>query len=47
MSFRYDPADPTPTVGGRTLTGSMGVKDSRALEARPDVLTFTTDPLPT
>jgi uncharacterized protein len=25
----------------------MGVKDNRALEARPDVLTFTTDPLPT
>ncbi|WP_250027471.1 CocE/NonD family hydrolase [Paractinoplanes maris] len=47
VSFRYDPADPTPTVGGRTLTGSMGVKDNRALEARPDVLVFTTDPLPT
>ena len=47
LSFRYDPADPTPTVGGRTLTGSMGVKDNRRLEARPDVLTFTTDPLPT
>jgi putative CocE/NonD family hydrolase len=47
VSFRYDPADPTPTVGGRTLTGSMGVKDNRALESRPDVVTFTTDPLPT
>jgi putative CocE/NonD family hydrolase len=47
VSFRYDPADPTPAVGGRTLTGSMGVQDNRALEARPDVLTFTTDPLPT
>ena len=47
LSFRYDPADPTPTVGGRTLTGSMGVKDNRSLEARPDVLVFTTDPLPT
>ncbi|GAB2574012.1 hydrolase [Paractinoplanes abujensis] len=47
VRFRYDPADPTPTVGGRTLTGSMGVKDNRALEARADVLTFTTDPLPT
>ncbi|WP_250001951.1 CocE/NonD family hydrolase [Actinoplanes sp. M2I2] len=47
VSFRYDPADPTPTVGGRTLTGSMGVKDNRALEARADVLTFTTEPLPT
>ena len=47
VSFRYDPAHPTPTVGGRTLTGSMGVKDNRPLEARPDVVTFTTDPLPT
>ncbi|GIE83905.1 CocE/NonD family hydrolase [Actinoplanes regularis] len=45
--FRYDPADPTPSAGGRTLTGSMGVKDNRALEARRDVLVFTTDPLPT
>ncbi|GAA2705778.1 CocE/NonD family hydrolase [Actinoplanes palleronii] len=45
--FRYDPADPTPSVGGRTLTGSMGVKDNRALEARADVLVFSTDPLPT
>jgi putative CocE/NonD family hydrolase len=25
----------------------MGVKDNRELEARPDVRTFTTDPLPT
>ena len=47
VSFRYDPADPTPTVGGRTLSGSMGVKDNRTLEARPDVVTFTSDPLPT
>ncbi|MEU8814314.1 CocE/NonD family hydrolase [Actinoplanes sp. NPDC048796] len=47
VSFRYDPRRPTPTVGGRTLTGSMGVKDNRALESRPDVVTFTTDPLPT
>ncbi|WP_433297496.1 CocE/NonD family hydrolase [Actinoplanes sp. CA-030573] len=47
VSFRYDPADPTPTLGGRTLTGSMGVKDNRPLEGRPDVVTFTTDPLPT
>ncbi|HEX9999062.1 MAG TPA: CocE/NonD family hydrolase, partial [Actinoplanes sp.] len=46
VSFRYDPRDPTPGVGGRTLAGAPGVKDNRALEARPDVLTFTTDPLP-
>jgi putative CocE/NonD family hydrolase len=28
------------------MTGEMGVRDNCALEARPDVLTFTTDPLP-
>jgi uncharacterized protein len=44
-SFYYDPADPTPTVGGRLLTVDAGVKDNRGLEARADVLTFTTPPL--
>jgi hypothetical protein len=44
-SFYYDPADPTPTVGGRLLTVDAGVKDNSDLEARPDVLTFTTAPL--
>jgi hypothetical protein len=44
-SFYYDPADPTPTVGGRLLTPGAGVKDNRDLEARPDVLTFTSEPL--
>ncbi len=43
-SFRYDPTDPTPSVGGRTLSTDAGVKDNRALEARSDVLTFTTEP---
>ena len=47
VTFRYDPSDPTPTLGGRTLSGSMGVKDNRPLESRPDVRSFTTDPLPT
>jgi putative CocE/NonD family hydrolase len=47
VTFWYDPADPTPGVGGRTLTGSTGVKDNRDLETRPDVRAFTTDPLPT
>lgn len=47
VTFRYDPSDPTPTVGGRTLSGSMGVKDNRPLESRTDVRSFTTDPLPT
>ena len=43
--FRYDPADPTPSVGGRLMAPSGGARDNRALEARADVLTFTTAPL--
>lgn len=45
VTFRYDPADPTPSVGGRVLAGAAGVRDNRPLEARPDVLTFTSAPL--
>jgi uncharacterized protein len=44
-SFRYDPADPTPSVGGPLLTSKAGPADNRALEARPDVLVFTSAPL--
>jgi hypothetical protein len=44
-SFRYDPADPTPSVGGPLLTSKAGARDNRALEARPDVLVFTSAPL--
>jgi len=43
--FRYDPADPTPAVGGTSLSSNSGPRDNRALEARPDVLTYTTTPL--
>ncbi len=42
--YTYDPADPTPAVGG-TSTISFGPRDNRALERRPDVLTYTTPPL--
>jgi len=44
-TFRYDPADPTPSVGGRRLSSNAGVQDNQPLEARPDVLTFTTPPM--
>jgi putative CocE/NonD family hydrolase len=38
--YRYDPADPTPAVGGiRLLRG--GRRDNRKLEARSDVLMFS------
>jgi uncharacterized protein len=46
--FRYDPADPTPNVGGAinaTLGRGTGPQNNRRLEARPDVLVFTSAPL--
>ena len=41
--YRYDPADPTPAVGGNSLGSRkhMGAKDNRKLEARADVLVYT------
>ncbi|MFF3564875.1 CocE/NonD family hydrolase [Streptomyces sp. NPDC002574] len=45
VSFRYDPADPTPSVGGPLLSGTAGPRDNGVLEARDDVLTFTGPPL--
>lgn len=44
-TVRYDPADPTPSVGGRVMAMTGGVQDNTALEARPDVLVFSTAPL--
>ncbi|AEW99497.1 CocE/NonD family hydrolase [Streptantibioticus cattleyicolor] len=44
-SFRYDPDDPTPSLGGPLLSATAGARDNAALEARPDVLTFTSAPL--
>ena len=45
-SFTFDPADPTPAVGGRMLDpAGAGVKDNDALLRRPDVVTFTSEPL--
>jgi uncharacterized protein len=42
--YRYDPADPTPSMGGiGMLTG--GTRDNRPLEARPDVLVYTSEEL--
>jgi putative CocE/NonD family hydrolase len=49
--FVYDPADPVPTVGGATfLPGAYvghnsGQRDQRAVERRPDVLSFTSPAL--
>lgn len=43
--YRYDPTDPTPSVGGTILTTDAGARDNRRLEARADVLTYTSAPL--
>jgi uncharacterized protein len=45
-TFIYDPADPTPAVGGRVINPARGgYRDNRKLEKRHDVLTFTGPPL--
>ena len=44
--YRYDPADPTPNLGGPLINLPQGaVQDNRVLESRSDVLTYTTPPL--
>lgn len=43
--FRYDPSDPTPSLGGPTLLAREPVADNAPLEARRDVLVYTTVPL--
>ena len=40
-AYRYDPGHPTPAVNGPTLVGNSEPEDNRRLEARRDVLTFT------
>lgn len=53
-NYAHDPSDPVPTVGGPTLINGgpdggiawmPGPRDQRAVEARPDVLTFTSTEL--
>jgi putative CocE/NonD family hydrolase len=46
-TFAYDPADPVPTQGGRSMMltfGRGGVRDQSKVEQRPDVLCYTSDP---
>ena len=44
--YTYDPADPTPAVGGALLAmQGAGRQDNAPLEARDDVLFYTTPPL--
>jgi putative CocE/NonD family hydrolase len=44
--YTYDPRDPTPSLGGPLLLTRKAVVDNRPLEARTDVLTYTTTALP-
>ena len=47
-TYVYDPANPTPTVGGATLLHTSlraGPWSQNAVEGRRDVLTFTSEPL--
>jgi putative CocE/NonD family hydrolase len=50
-TFRYDPNDPVPTIGGQTylqgatVGANAGPRDRRGVERRRDVLTYTTAPL--
>jgi uncharacterized protein len=48
-AYDYDPADPVPTRGGALLMAPAfpaGPFDQRRTEARPDVLSYTGEPLP-
>jgi putative CocE/NonD family hydrolase len=48
-SYLYDPLDPAPTVGGKTLMPTImgaGIEDQGEVEDRPDVLCYTSDALP-
>jgi putative CocE/NonD family hydrolase len=50
-AYTYDPGDPCPTVGGATFLPGLfvgwhaGSQDQRSIEARGDVLTYTSDVL--
>lgn len=43
LHYEYDPADPSPTIGGALLYGSAGPMDQQPLTERDDVLTFQSD----
>jgi hypothetical protein len=43
-SYRYDPADPTPALGGPVVYGRPR-RDNSRLERRSDVITYTSAPL--
>lgn len=44
-SFVYDPAEPTPSVGGAILSMQAGQRDNAEIEVRPDVLIYSSEPM--
>lgn len=42
-TYLYDPKKPVPTVGGNNLIIKCGPKDQRAVQARSDVLVYTSE----
>ena len=46
-TFTFDPANPTPTIGGRLLSPEGGYRDDTRLAVRPDTADFTGEPLAT
>jgi putative CocE/NonD family hydrolase len=48
-TYTYDPANPVPTIGGPLCCDAVhlapGPRDQKEVEARPDVLVYTTGPL--
>ena len=44
--YRYDPLDPVPSAGGAMLSERAGVKRQNEIEARNDVLVYSSAPLP-
>ncbi len=51
-TYLYDPRDPVPTCGGASflpglfIAANAGPRDQREIEARADVLCYTSEPLP-
>lgn len=45
-AYTYDPANPTPNIGGALISSTGGRRNQRPLEKRDDVLLFTTPVLP-
>lgn len=40
-TFRFDPSDPPPTIGGRLLSAAAGYRNDSRLHRRADMLSFT------